>query len=475
MKEDLLNVLISGYFQDGVSADNWEDVSSYALLHNQFPDDVIENQDFKEVPIKALVRNINNSVEKISEIIPFTWPEWTVGMIHKDIALDDRSTTEMLIELSDHENIDVVRCVAENDSDAMTTSLLDKLSKHSDAIVREYVAANIADAQSTEILTRLSNDPVEIVQMRVAGNSSEALTPEILEVLSDHKNEDIRWVVAVNDGYGQSVDVLNKLSEDSTDSIREAANENQLYKILESEFMKNDEDRHDPQKSHDFFYNLDSRTLSLLSTHEDESIRQGVAMTERKMTTRILDRLSQDDAWVVRFMVAQNQSSAQNSEILEILSKDDDSNVREGVSRNIVTPNRILNILSTDEDESVRQAVSENESYTPGIQSTNNALAGVAQKVTFHDHIAAEKFGTDMAQYGTQYYVSPINHKIEKDESIHKDVTYVYIPSDKYQIEGETVISKEDGKEYAPEDLFNVPHSKEEAEEQQSEDEGIAI
>ena len=84
-----------------------------------------------------------------------------------------------------------------------------------------------------------------------------------------------------------------------------------------------------------------------------------------KTTTnpKILDELSKDEDWGVRWGVAVNSNTS--PETLDYLSRDEDYNVRYRVARNLNTTSEILDYLSKDKYSSVRWGVADNSNTSP--------------------------------------------------------------------------------------------------------------
>jgi hypothetical protein len=97
----------------------------------------------------------------------------------------------------------------------------------------------------------------------------------------------------------------------------------------------------------------------------------------------ILDELSRDEDWLVRFRVALNPNTT--PEILDYLSKDEDWLVRICVAKNFNTTPETLDYLSRDKGSTVRWCVAQNPNTTP------ETLKEMAKVETNYDIITAIK------------------------------------------------------------------------------------
>ena len=85
--------------------------------------------------------------------------------------------------------------------------------------------------------------------------------------------------------------------------------------------------------------------------------------TELTTPPHVLEALSKEKEWVLRYRVAWNLNAP--THVLEALSKDTDRDVRSNVANNLNTPPRVLETLSNDEDWEVRASVAWNKNTLP--------------------------------------------------------------------------------------------------------------
>jgi len=106
-------------------------------------------------------------------------------------------------------------------------------------------------------------------------------------------------------------------------------------------------------------------------------------LAETTTDPEILDELSRDKYYIVRFYVARNLNTT--PEILDYLSKDEYWWVRYRVARNLNTSPETLDYMSRDKDSTVRDGVAQNPNTTP------ETLKEMAKVETNYDIITAIK------------------------------------------------------------------------------------
>jgi len=116
--------------------------------------------------------------------------------------------------------------------------------------------------------------------------------------------------------------------------------------------------------------NTPPEILTILARDENLNVRWRVARNPNT-PPEILTILAQDKDEYVRWNVAQNPNTP--PEILTTLARDEVSSVRRGVAQNPNTPPEILTILARDEDADVRCRVADNPNATREVIQTVRA------------------------------------------------------------------------------------------------------
>jgi len=113
-----------------------------------------------------------------------------------------------------------------------------------------------------------------------------------------------------------------------------------------------------------FQYELSPEILTLLARDKDKNVRFQ-AVSNSNTTPELLTLLASDKDEVIRRAVARNPNTL--PEVLTLLARDEDAGVREAVARNPNTLPEVLTLLARDEDAGVKGAVARKPNAPPEI------------------------------------------------------------------------------------------------------------
>lgn len=328
-----------------------------------------------------------------------------VREVRRDVAKNSVAPIEVLTTLAKDKEIEVRCAVAENH--ALPVDALAALAKLKDKFVRENVAKN--PSTSIDVLSLLSKDEVRDVRLQVAHNPATPI--EVLSLLARDESKLVRRNVAFN--HGMPEEVFSLLAKDEDPDVRKAIARNPATPVEVLSHLAKDEDggvccnvAENPTTT----LEVRNQVLTKLAQSKDRYYRNEVAKNPAAPFDA-LNVLARDDLSDIRRQVAENHATppelyavlskdgdvrvritvSKNSttpvDVLSNLAKDESSDVRREVANNPATPSEVLAELSKDDDSYVRSSVIENPATPTEVRS--QLLNALATSESSYDHINA--------------------------------------------------------------------------------------
>lgn len=169
--------------------------------------------------------------------------------------------------------------------------------------------------------------------------------------------------------WGNDKEVIMKQLERITGAAKDIMKNIDLENIMLDEILNNVDnkiennnwkDRKDLAEEDD----IDVSILEVLSSDEDERVREAVAMNENT-PIYILKKLAEDNFVEVRRQVCFNHNCP--TEILEEMVEDSDKWIREAISKHQNTTGNILIQLSNDENKFIKASVAKHSNTPAGV------------------------------------------------------------------------------------------------------------
>lgn len=270
-------------------------------------------------------------------------------------------TSEVLMDLAKHADVDVRRCVAE--SQFTPIDAFELLSKDKKDLVRFTVAEN--PAAPVEVLRRLANLKDEFIRHSVACNTSTPL--EVLKKLAIDTDPFVRKGVAENAAAPLSLrrDLLDQLSLETEDSTQlwvflNPLTETHVRESLITKLMKSENSHFRKELASSPIISQD--LLEQLGSDADEGVREAVGANPNSPAT-ILRILAKESSKDIRKAVAAHPATP--AVVLECLASDSDIVVLDAITSNPVTPkpvrDALLEKLACSTDIFIRVKVASNE------------------------------------------------------------------------------------------------------------------
>jgi len=324
-------------------SDDWE-VRQAVAWHDNTPVDAVE----------ALAEDDDSDVRRATQerSLPMEWR--TKSQDEKVSALQSADITLDIIQgLSASEDWSIRQAVAWSPS--TPESILTTLKEDRD----DDVKAAATEERKLSVEWRFLGDWEKVERLQ-----AETLSPEILTILSKSRASDVRRAVALNACTPETV--LAQLSQDDDKSVQSGVRERQLPNAWKA---RDDDERIESLKEEA----VPEDVLSILAQSGDWRIRQAVALSPATSAS-ILERLFRDDDTDVQSAVRErnlpedwkqldsdekveklNESSAAQ-DVLKILSKSGNWEIRRAVAANAAASEELLKELIKDEDDDVKRA-----------------------------------------------------------------------------------------------------------------------
>lgn len=300
--------------------------------------------------IARVLRDTTWTFDKLKEALP--------NYLYWDQVASDLATSSHVLEhMAKEPDAALRRSVARNPSTPV--QVLIEAALDSDSEIRAAIALN--RSTPVPVLIALSQDPDAGVRSNIARNSS---TPDsVLKILANDSDSGVRLSVVRNPLT--PLTVLSMFALDSDDWVRSQAALNPAMPIAELESLAKD--------SHDDVRLSAAGNISLPVAVREvllTSLLKKLDKYLRKQTARdpltvveILKILSKDPESEVRWTVAENKSTP--VDVLEALAMDTHIGVRQSVALNTSTPTAVLENLAKELDSGlslIRRSLAENPS-----------------------------------------------------------------------------------------------------------------
>ena len=372
---------------NSISFDFYDDDDDYSLTKDDhdspLPPDWDHDLNYSEL--------INLLIQRDELKNRFPWPFRIVRLMADHPAPEVRADAPKYLRLYDppsQEQLSLLACLANDANSAVRSAvasirdippkLLEQLANDDDPVVRAKVAGS--RNASVSLLERLSGDACEDVRLAVLNNANIDFSNEICRVLAGDGSEIIRAAAAQIDNIDAAL--LSAFAGDTSKLIRAAAARNPDISPSLSEQLAHDKCE-DVRIAVSENPRTPSDVLSLLAQDESARVRAAVAehpdlphelvlrlsedpasdvrgnVAERdEIPAEILARLALDDSDDVRLSIAGYNLVNLTPDIQKTLAVDSSLDVRKMVAGQDYNPvNEVLEILSRDSDEDVREAL----------------------------------------------------------------------------------------------------------------------
>ncbi|MDJ0746812.1 MAG: hypothetical protein QNJ32_26120 [Xenococcaceae cyanobacterium MO_167.B27] len=265
------------------------------------------------------------------------------------IALNPNTNSMKLRRLAKDSNVRVRNSVASNPNTPL--DILQIKSRDDNYAVRNSVARNLKTP--TEILELLARDSRSEVRQNVARNLK---TPtKILELLANDSEKKVRDSLSVNPNTPKTIleSYGNPNNRDYLLVGCIAGNPNTPIDVLKSLLTYSDKSRKSLAKNP----STPTEILELLTQNSHSEVRQNVARNP-STPTHILKSFANSSSALIRASVARNCNIP--LEILELLANDFHALVRASVAQNPRISKDTLKLLIHDSDNRVRSSVTKN-------------------------------------------------------------------------------------------------------------------